>query len=151
MAEEEAQNQTSGIVNSSGSFLFIKVHLDSSKSNVFGVMLIKINCDVKHLELVEVAVSNHAHFIQDIPLQSSWAEYLEFVNRKKLSSEVQSSLSKDIIDHISNLLSGPTGDTATIDELMTYHNNNESSRIAEVFAPTIGRLAFDRNIRIQVD
>ena len=131
------------------SHVFVKIHVKSIKSNIFGVILIQIDYDNKKMEELNVVASDSSHFIEGLLVKDSWIEHKNFIANKKFTGEFNRNISLDMINQINNLVSGHESYGDFINELLKYHKKQDINNIIELFKYSFARIVFDKGVIIE--
>ena len=147
----EREVSSENVENANASYLFYKIHLRSIKSNIYGIILVKINMENKVMEMLDAAVSSFSHFLNTLTLRSSWSDHYQFITNKKFSGDFNSSLTNDIVNQLRILIEGRSSFDNVTPDLITYYQKDDIKSIMEIFKPPIARICFDKNVTIDLN
>ena len=129
------------------SYIFLKIHIRSSKSNTYSVTQAQIDHQNKMVIDVGTVASVSSKFALNLKPYDDWIEHRNFIARERFSGSTNLSLSNDINNQINGILMGRESHTKVVDEIISLHQGKEGNEdeITEIFAPSIKRIIFDKD------
>ena len=133
------------------SYIFIKLHVSSTKYNLLSVVLLKINNNNKILENIDAVAIKLSQFSEPININDSWLKHRNYINKKRFSAKYDNKLTLGIINEINNLTNYSIAYENLIEEILKAQRQKQLSNIGDILKPYFSRVMFDKGILIEVN
>ena len=131
-------------------YIFIKIHIRSTKFNLHGIAILKIQPISNTLETVDAVISPLNRFFESITLDSSWSEHKTYITNKKFVGEFNVNLTSDIINEVSSMASNHGSYQDFIKNIIKSHEKGKNADIIEEIKPAFSRITSDQSIHLIV-